>query len=213
MESYNWKAKPISPCLGAHEAHPKTTLYGVVFQKLNGPLLTSRRSYRTVETVDPPRDGQLRVVTLRLRGDHDHVRHGDNPLPRRLVAAVPGAAVHLDPGHRLVPAQGDVRLLASSTRWLRGMKAGLAARIAARRSFASPPSSASRWRHFAAQSSKELGSVTRVRTPASPSGPAAASHSRRKIKVNRRRCGPCARRGLVLGTDRLAAVGTGRACG
>ena len=22
MESYNWKAKPISPCLGAHEAHP-----------------------------------------------------------------------------------------------------------------------------------------------------------------------------------------------
>jgi hypothetical protein len=25
----------------AHEAHPKTTLYGVVFQKLNGPLLTS----------------------------------------------------------------------------------------------------------------------------------------------------------------------------
>ena len=41
METYNWKAKPISPCLGAHEAHPKTTLYGVVFQKLNGPLLTS----------------------------------------------------------------------------------------------------------------------------------------------------------------------------
>src|SRR4249919_187711 len=38
MESYNWKAKPISPCLGAHEAHPK---YGVVFQKLNGPLLAS----------------------------------------------------------------------------------------------------------------------------------------------------------------------------
>jgi hypothetical protein len=33
----------ISPCLGAHEAHPKTTLYGVVFQKLNGPLLTSAR--------------------------------------------------------------------------------------------------------------------------------------------------------------------------
>jgi hypothetical protein len=41
MESYNWKAKPISPCLEAHEAHPKTTLCGVVFQKLNGPLLTS----------------------------------------------------------------------------------------------------------------------------------------------------------------------------
>ena len=41
MESYNWKAKPISPCLGAHEAHPNATLCGVVFQKLNGPLLTS----------------------------------------------------------------------------------------------------------------------------------------------------------------------------
>ena len=46
MESYNWKAKPISPCLGAHEAHPKTTLFGVVFQKLNGPLLTSDRNRR-----------------------------------------------------------------------------------------------------------------------------------------------------------------------
>jgi hypothetical protein len=34
--------------LGAHEAHPKTTLYGVVFQKLNGPLLTSIRG------PDPP---------------------------------------------------------------------------------------------------------------------------------------------------------------
>jgi hypothetical protein len=36
-----WDGEAISPCLGAHEAHPKTTLYGVVFQKLNGPLLTS----------------------------------------------------------------------------------------------------------------------------------------------------------------------------
>src|ERR1700681_4122097 len=66
--------------------------------------------------------------------------------------------------------------IASSTRWLRGMKAGLAARIAARRSFASPPSSASRWRHLIAQSSKELGSVNKLRTPASPSGLAAALH-------------------------------------
>src|ERR1700674_3376076 len=46
MESYNWKAKPISPCLGAHEAHPKTTLYGVVFQKLNGPCLRRHRNRR-----------------------------------------------------------------------------------------------------------------------------------------------------------------------
>ena len=35
MESYNWKEKLISPCLGAHEAQP------IVFQKLNGPLLTT----------------------------------------------------------------------------------------------------------------------------------------------------------------------------
>src|ERR1700730_11889040 len=60
--------------------------------------------------------------------------------------------------------------IASSTRWLRGMKAGLAERIAARRSFASPPSSASRSRHLAAQSSKDLGSENSLRTPASPSG-------------------------------------------
>ena len=46
------KAKPVSPCLGAHEAHPKTTLYGVVFQKLNGPLLTSIRGpdHRQIDT-------------------------------------------------------------------------------------------------------------------------------------------------------------------
>ena len=36
------RRRPVSPCLGAHEAHPKTTLYGVVFQKLMGPCL--RRS-------------------------------------------------------------------------------------------------------------------------------------------------------------------------
>src|ERR1700680_2588103 len=35
--------------------------------------------------------------------------------------------------------------IASSTRWLRGMKAGLAARMAERRSVGSPPSCASRW--------------------------------------------------------------------
>src|SRR5215813_7963154 len=52
--------------------------------------------------------------------------------------------------------------IASSTRWLRGMKAGLAARIAERRWFASPRSSASRCRHLTTQSSKELGSVNSV---------------------------------------------------
>jgi hypothetical protein len=64
----------------------------------------------------------------RLRGDHEHVRHGDNPLPRRLVAAVPGAAVHLDPGHRLVPAQGDIRLL--HVRHGEGLRAALSLRPA-----------------------------------------------------------------------------------
>jgi hypothetical protein len=54
------------------------------------------------------------------------------------------------------------------------MKAGLAARIAVRRSFASPPSSASRCRHLTAQSSKDLGSVNRLRIAASPSGSLAA---------------------------------------
>ena len=59
----------------------------------------------------------------------------------------------------------------------------MAPRIAAWRSFAFPPSSACRWRHVAAQSSKAIGSVNRLRTAASPSGPAAASHSRRNVKV------------------------------
>ena len=40
------------------------------------------------------------------RHRHD-VRHGDDPVSRRLAAAVPGRAVHLDPGHRLVRAQGE----------------------------------------------------------------------------------------------------------
>ena len=37
-------------CLGAHEALPKATLYGVVFQKLNGPLLTSGHDPRSTAT-------------------------------------------------------------------------------------------------------------------------------------------------------------------
>ena len=43
--------------------------------------------------------------------DRHDVRHGDDPVPRRLAAAVPGRAVHLDPGHRLVRAQGELRVL------------------------------------------------------------------------------------------------------
>ena len=47
--------------------------------------------------------GRVRLLALhdaavgRVRGDHQHVRHGDDPVPRRLAAAVPGAAVHLGP--------------------------------------------------------------------------------------------------------------------
>ena len=65
MESYNWKAKPISPCLGAHEAHPKTTLYGVVFQKLNGPLLTSIRGRGTASESDYQRSVRALVINLK----------------------------------------------------------------------------------------------------------------------------------------------------
>jgi hypothetical protein len=64
----------------------------------------------------------------------------------------------------------------------------------ARRSFASPLSFVSRWRHLTAQSSKELGSVNKLCTSASPSGLAAASHSRRNIKV---KSAPSGLRGLV----------------
>jgi hypothetical protein len=45
----------------SHEAHPKTTLYGVVFQKLNGPLLTSIRG--------PVGCRELRVVRQLERPD------------------------------------------------------------------------------------------------------------------------------------------------
>ena len=34
MESYNWKATPISPCLGAHEAHPKRYFAWGCFPKI-----------------------------------------------------------------------------------------------------------------------------------------------------------------------------------
>ena len=37
MEILQLEGEANFPCLGAHEAHPKTTLSGVVFQKLNGP--------------------------------------------------------------------------------------------------------------------------------------------------------------------------------
>ena len=40
-----------------------------------------------------------------------HVRHGDDPVPRRLAAAVSGRAVHLGPGRDLVRAQGAVHVL------------------------------------------------------------------------------------------------------
>ena len=65
-----------------------------------------------------------------------------------------------------------------------------------------------------AQPPKALGSANRLRTAASPSGLAAASHSRRKVQAESRcRCGPCARGGPVPRKDRPAAVATGRACG
>ena len=40
-----------------------------------------------------------------------HVRHGDDPVPRRLAAAVPGRAVHLGAGRDLVRAQVPVHVL------------------------------------------------------------------------------------------------------
>ena len=46
------------------------------------------------------------VLPRRIRRDRHHVRHGDDPVPRRLAAAVPGRAVHLGARRRLVRAQG-----------------------------------------------------------------------------------------------------------
>ena len=46
------------------------------------------------------------VHARRIRGHRHDVRHGHHSVPRRLAAAVPGGAVHLDPGSGLVRAQG-----------------------------------------------------------------------------------------------------------
>ncbi len=51
------------------------------------------------------------VHARRVCGHRHHVRHGDHPVPRRLAAAISGATVHLDPGSRLVRAQGNPGVL------------------------------------------------------------------------------------------------------
>src|ERR1700730_16836022 len=49
MESYNWKAKPISPCLGAHEAHPALNRLMMQTESLSDSeergFLTVRKQY------------------------------------------------------------------------------------------------------------------------------------------------------------------------
>ena len=47
----------------------------------------------------------------RVRGDRHHVRHDDDPVPRRLAAAGRGRAVHLGAGCPLVPGEVRFRLL------------------------------------------------------------------------------------------------------
>jgi hypothetical protein len=98
MKPYNWKAKPISPCLGAHEAHPKTTLYGVVFQKLNGPLLTSGR---------PAVDGDFEQIasTYRALGQLISTRSNDDFAVESWRANSKTATVPL-----LLRARGDTAL-------------------------------------------------------------------------------------------------------
>ena len=57
-----------------------------------------------------------------------HVRHGHDPVPRRLAAAVPGGAVHLGAGRDLVRAQGVLRVL--HVRDGEGVRAALSLRSA-----------------------------------------------------------------------------------
>jgi NADH-quinone oxidoreductase subunit H len=47
-------------------------------------------------------DAVSAVHARRIRGDHDHVRADDDPVPRRLAAAVPDRALHLGAGRDLV---------------------------------------------------------------------------------------------------------------
>ena len=73
--------------------------------------------------------------------------------------------------------------ITASTRWLRGMKAGLTARIAACRSAGDCGSSAMRWRQRAAHSSKAAGSVNSRLHRCHRRHRSAASPRRRKVSV------------------------------
>ena len=54
----------------------------------------------------------VRAVHARRIRHHRHdVRHDHDPVPRRLAAAVPGGAVHLDPRPGLVRPQGQLHVL------------------------------------------------------------------------------------------------------
>ena len=63
--------------------------------------------------------GEYVAILRDVRDDH-------HPLPRRLAAADRDPAVHLDPGHHLVRAQGDLRLL--HVRHGEGVRAALSLR-------------------------------------------------------------------------------------
>jgi hypothetical protein len=80
-------------CLGAHEALPKATLYGVVFQKLNGPLLTSGHDPRSVL-------GEVEMLVLRemLIGEGQDRVLGERLIDRREVGRPARLARRSGPG-------------------------------------------------------------------------------------------------------------------
>ena len=76
------------------------------FDLVEAEVRASRRLHGGIR-LDPVPDVDARRVPR-----HRHnVRHGYDPVPRRLAAAASGAAVHLDPRHRLVRAQGRLPVL------------------------------------------------------------------------------------------------------
>jgi hypothetical protein len=93
MEPYNLEGEANFSCLGAHEALPKATLYGVVFQKLNGPLLTSGHDPRSVL-------GEVEMLVLRemLIGEGQDRVLGERLIDRREVGRPARLARRSGPG-------------------------------------------------------------------------------------------------------------------
>jgi hypothetical protein len=92
MESYNWKAKPISPCLGAHEAHPKNYFVWGCFPKIElAPAYVdpgARPAGRGPSAARPRlAEAEKRMPEEKLDGN-ERWRRYDRAMPEQLPATL-----------------------------------------------------------------------------------------------------------------------------